>query len=121
MTKKYKTLYLIFRIISMLVVFGPLVAYIIMAFNDGSATEKFTLGSTVVICIILTVINVVAKQNIRSTIWILVLGVYFCLDDIQPLLICIATATIIDEFVLTPLYKSFKNKYTINKEIDKRL
>lgn len=39
----------------------------------------------------------------------------------MPLLLIVAVGTILDEFLLTPLHKHFKNKATINREIDKRL
>ena len=41
-------------------------------------------------------------------------------NNIIPLLIIVAALTVIDEFVLEPLYKRYREKYVINKEIDKR-
>ena len=60
------------------------------------------------------------KLHLRSAIWLLVLGVYICLQNIQTLLIMVAVCTILDEIVFTPLHKKYKNLYIINKEIDKR-
>ena len=119
-TKKYQRLAILFQALSILVLIAPLAYYTIYGFINGEVTEKLTLGVTFVVACILLVINVLFKYHIRSTIWILVLGIYFCIDSIMPLLLMVAIGTILDEFVLTPLYKSYKNKCTINKEIDKR-
>ena len=119
-TKKYQRLAILFQALSIIVLVAPLAYYTILGFINGETTEKLTLGITFVIAAILFIVNVLFKYHIRSTIWILVLGIYFCIDDILPLLFMVAIGTILDEFLLTPLYKSYKNKCTINREIDKR-
>ena len=119
-TKKYQRLSILFQCLSILVLVAPLAYYTILGFINGETTEKFTLGITFVIAAILFIVNVLFKYHIRSTIWILVLGIYFCMDNILPLLFMVAIGTILDEFILTPLHKSYKNKCTINREIDKR-
>ena len=119
-TKKYQRLSILFQCLSILVLVGPLAYYTILGFINGEVTEKFTLGVTFVIAAILFIVNVLFKYHIRSIIWILVLGIYFCISNILPLLLMVAIGTILDEFILTPLHKSCKNKFTINREIDKR-
>lgn len=119
-TKKYQRLSILFQCLSILVLVAPLAYYTILGFINGETTEKLTLGITFVIAAILFIVNVLFKYHIRSTIWILVLGIYFCIDNILPLLFMVAIGTILDEFILTPLHKSYKTKCTINREIDKR-
>lgn len=120
-TRKYKALSTLFLALSILLLVAPLAYYSIQGFIEGETTDKFTLGITFVIACILFVINVMFKFHIKSTIWILVLGVYFCLDNILPMIFMLAIGNILDEFVFTPLHKHFKNKAIINKEIDKRI
>ena len=120
-TRKYANLSLLFGSLSFLVLSAPLVYYAVLAFITGETTEKFTLGLCFVMAAIFLAINVIFKYHIRSTIWVVVLGIYFCLDDIQVLLIMVAVGTILDEFILTPLHKSYKQKAGINREIDKRI
>jgi hypothetical protein len=93
----------------------------VLAFINGETTEKFTLGITFVMAAIFLSINVIFKYHIRSTIWVVVLGIYCCLDNIQMLLIMVAVGTILDEFIFSPLHKSYKQKAGINREIDKRI
>ena len=121
MTDKYKKLYITSRILSVLMVITPIMIYTIIGFINGSIKSKLVLGMCLTIAIIFVIINVIAKHKIRSTIWIIMIGLYMVCDNIIPLLIIIATSTIIDEFILEPLYKKYKQKYEINKEIDKRI
>lgn len=121
-TKKYRTLSVIFGILSFLLTLGPIFYYIITGFIEADLTrEKVSLTCLVICALILSIVNVIMKYNIRSTIWLIVIGIYVCIDNIMPLLLMIAGGTILDEFIVSPLHKLFKTKYTINKEIDKRL
>lgn len=120
-TRKYANLSILFGCLSFLVLTAPIIYYAVLAFINGETTEKFTLGITFVMAAIFLAINVIFKYRIRSTIWVVVLGIYCCLDNIQMLLIMVAVGTILDEFILTPLHKSYKQKAGINREIDKRI
>ena len=120
MTKEYKKKVFWLQFFSFLTTILPVLIFVILGFINGSAGQKFTLGICALIAGILTLINLMFKYKIRSSIWILLIGIYVCVDNIIPLLIIIAISTIIDEFILEPLVKSYKAKYIINKEIDKR-
>lgn len=120
MTKKYKTKLNICRLLSFTLTVLPVIIYAIMGFMQGSTGEKASLGICVVLALIFVLINVMFKYHIRSTLWVLLIGIYVCIDNIIPLLLIMATTTIIDEFALVPLINKYKNKYLINKEIDLR-
>lgn len=122
MTKKYKKRAKILSILSLIVLFVPLIVYVVMAFASGDITvsKKVVLGFSLIFALVLTVINALTKFRIRSTIWIVLLGIYYCLNNILPLLLMIAVGTITDEFILSPLQKKYKRLYEINNEIDKR-
>ena len=119
-TKKAKNRYILFKSLSICLTFLPLIVYVIMAFVKGAPLEKFTMGCLVTIAVVFVTLNVIMKYNIRSTVWVLILGIYLCLDNITPLLIIMAVSTILDEFVISKLANKYKNQFTINKEIDKR-
>lgn len=122
MTKKYKKRAKILSILSFIVLFVPLIVYVVMAFASGDITvsKKVVLGFSLIFALVLTIINALTKFRIRSTIWIVLLGIYYCLNNILPLLLMIAVGTITDEFILSPLQKKNKRLYEINNEIDKR-
>ena len=120
MTKKYKIKLNICRLLSFTITVLPVIIYTIKGFMDGSIGEKVSLGICVILALMFMLINVMFKYHIRSTLWVLLIGIYVCIDNIIPLLIIMATTTIIDEFVLVPLINKYKNKYIINNEIDLR-
>ena len=120
MTKKYKIKLNICRLLSFTLTVLPVIIYTIMGFMDGTIGEKVSLGICVILALMFMLINVMFKYHIRSTLWVLLIGIYVCIDNIIPLLIIMAATTIIDEFVLVPLINKYKNKYIINKEIDLR-
>lgn len=120
MTKKYKIKLNICRLLSFTLTVLPVVIYTIMGFMYGTIGEKVSLGICVILALIFVLINIMFKYHIRSTLWVLLIGIYVCIDNIIPLLIIMAATTIIDEFVLVPLINKYKNKYIINKEIDLR-
>lgn len=119
-TKKYKRKANFCKFMSIFLVIVPLIIYSVLGFINGSIGEKTALGFTLITCLIFVCMNIVFKYHIRSTIWILLLGIQICLSNITSLLIIISTSTMLDEFVFSPLYKKYKNKYVINNEIDKR-
>ena len=123
MTHKYKRLSILTFLLSAICSLCPILIYVLKAFidNDVQEVNKYTLGIMCSVALVVTLINIVSKLHLRCIPWILLLGIYVCLKDITTLLVIMAITTIIDELILTPLHKSFKNKYTINKEIDKRL
>lgn len=120
-TTKYKILKNLFLALSIFCLSFPMTFYGIQAFIYGSKVEKFTLGAFCAVAIGMVVINFIMKIHLKSMVWLLLLGIYICLNNITTLLIMVAVCTIIEELVIHPLYKFFKSKYVINKEIDKRI
>ena len=123
MTNKYKKLSILTFLLSAMCSLCPILIYVLKAFIDKDVQEvnKYTLGIMCSVALVVTLINIVAKLHLRCIPWILLLGIYVCLKNITALLVIMAITTIIDELILTPLHKSFKNKYTINKEINNML
>lgn len=119
-TKKLKIIYIILSIISALLILTPIIVYSIKGLAEGSFTGRTTLTIMMMFTICLVIINVVKKYNLRSPLFLMLIGIYACLHNITTLLVIIAITTIIDELIIDPLRKSIKNKYIINKEIDKR-
>lgn len=121
-TIKLRRLTALFTIVSLLLNIAPLAFYTIKALIDADLThEKVALSMTVFIVLIMTIISIANKIVLKSRIWIIMLGIYICLDTILTPLIIIAVCQIIDELLIAPLKKSFKLRKNINKEMDKRL
>ena len=120
MTNKYKNIYKTFKLLSWAVTILPLVVYFIIAFSKAEIVHKLAIGSIVTIVLILTVINIIGKLQLRSPLFLLLIGIYVGLGQILTPLVITSCGVVLDEFIFTPLYKKYKQLYIINKEIDKR-
>ena len=121
MTKTCKCKMIITGILSFLCSFGPLIVFTIMGLAQGEGKEKIVLAMTMVGAIMIALIAAMKKIHLRSTTFILMIGLWVALDRLLPFILTIAICTIIDELILTPLYKRFKEDYHTNKQIDKRI
>ena len=120
-TKSFKIKAIIFTALSIILSIGPLVAYSILAFKSHAGnTEKCLLLSFISFGVILSVVCLINKYTPRCRIWLILIGLYICLENILGCILVIAITQILDEIVICPLAKSFRSKYRINKEIDKR-
>lgn len=121
-TAKYRLCFWIAAFLSLLLNVGPLVVYSVGALCSAELiTEKVALCMTVFVVLIMTVISMVNKVAMKSRLWIVLIGIYICLGDILTPLIVIASCQIADELIVAPLKGRFRNKYTINKELDLRI
>lgn len=122
-TKKVHLKYILFKAISIALTVMPLIVYVILGLISGDIHkgQKIFLGSTCIIALILSIINILMKHHLRSPMFLILLGLYYTIENALPLFIIVCVGVILDEFIFTPLTIKYKNKYTINKEIDERL
>ena len=120
MTNKYKNIYRTFKLLSWAVTILPLIVYFVIAFSKAEVVHKLAIGSMLTIVLILTVINVIGKLQLRSPLFLLLIGIYVGLGQILTPLVITSCGVVLDEFIFTPLYKKYKQLYVINREIDKR-
>lgn len=121
MTKKYKIGSIITKIISLLLMFGPALGFGIYSLCTSSAVyNKVALCMSLVVVLILSIVSIVNKHMYRSRVWIIILGIYFCIDSFMPCILTVALTQVIDEIIVTPIHKYFHDRYVINKEMDKR-
>lgn len=121
MTKHYFKLMVIFLILSAICLFGPITVFFLRAFIVGDTAQKLTLGVTFTIALILFIINLVMKSHLRSVIWVLLLGVFSVINHYLTIVIVFAITCFLEELIFSPLYRFYKSKVRINKEIDKRI
>lgn len=121
MTKHYLKLMIIFLVLSAICLFGPISVFFLRAFIVGDTAQKLTMGVTFTIALILFIVNLIMKSHLRSVIWVLLLGVFAVIDHYILIVIIFAVACFLEELVFGPLYRYYKNKMRINKEIDKRI
>lgn len=121
MTKKLRIKTRVLQALSILLNVGPLLYFTIASLiqSEGIGT-KLTLGCTVVVVLILSLVAWTNKLAMRSRLWILLIGFWVCLEYFMPALIAIAACQVLDELIICPLKQHYKQRLTINKEIDKR-
>lgn len=124
-TKNAKTKWIIFETLSVLVAVVPLLVFIVFAFCTGETQDKLVVSLTGIIGLAITALNVMLKWHLRCALWIVLFGVTYCFREQSDMVLALVGTmggiTALDEFVLSPLAKKFKNQFQINKEIDKRL
>lgn len=129
-TIKCKKLGILFTILSWLLCFGLavgfVIAYIAMNGNgngEDSATMKEKFGTIIygfgLSLIPMLVLAIVVKDKIRPTVWMLdvILANYLFGSWMMYIVFAI---WIVDQYVIGPLGKHYRQLYTINKEIDRR-
>ena len=119
-TIKYKRGYLITKSISIIMTIGPLLYYLIVGFSIAEPTKRVILSLSAISALFLMLINVIFKLRIRSVMFILLLGIHSCINNITNLILILAATTFLDEVLFVPMCNYCKSKYEINKEIDKR-
>lgn len=121
MTKKYQIIALILAAVSILANLGPLAFFIGSAYVQADVVhEKLAMTVSLAIALILSVVWLITRIQLRSRLWIVLIGLFVCLDYALAAIITIAICQIVDEIILCPLKKHYHNLYTINREIDKR-
>ena len=129
-TIKCKKLSIVFTILSWLLCFGLAVGFVIafVAMNgsgggENSATMEEKFGTIIygfgLSLIPMLVLAIVVKDKIRPTVWMIdiILANYLFGSWMMYIVFAI---WIIDQYVIGPLGKHYRQLYTINKEIDRR-
>lgn len=119
-TDNYRKKKTIFLVLSVLCIVGPLMFYFGRAFICGDAVQKFTLGITFTVALVLFVINRIMKSHFRSVIWVLVLGIFTVIQSYLTVILVVSITTFLEELIFYPLYRHYKAKTMVNKEIDRR-
>ncbi len=125
-TKSNRRWCIFFFSISVLLNVVPELVGCIYAFtNTGTQDRIAPLIVAIVAALILTVITWLAKIKIRSAGWVVFLGMYYVFCNIPKalafILLAIALCTIVDDIVITPLYKHFRFNWKTNGQMDKRI
>lgn len=121
MTKKLHTWLIVLIILSLLLNVGPIAAYCVIAFVEGTVlVEKVALSMTLFVVAILSVIAWANKLVLRSRLWILLAGLFFVLDAFAAPIIIIGVCQVLDELLVSPIKKRIKTRYIVNKEMDRR-
>lgn len=112
-----------FRFLDFIFLILPVLIYVIVALSDGGilSNAKVAVVGSVIIALILTIFNIVAQKRLRCPIWIILIGLMIAIKNILPLIVILAIASVLDDFVFTPAIQFYKTKLIANKVVDERL
>lgn len=119
-TKKFRAGKWIFWSLSFLCNWGFIIAFFIYGLVCGEATAQYSVAITGIVAIILGIISILFKRHWRTPLIIILGGLYFAVMKFSIVIITLAVCIVLDELIFTPLYLYFREKTSINKEIDKR-
>lgn len=120
-TKRYRAWYWVLTFLSWVLILGPLGSYVVYGFVTSEIFGKLSLGISVVAALALLAFGCIFKKHIKSTVFIVLLGIYVARREISLLLWLLIVCALVDEFIIVPLQKSVKKKYEINRQIDRRV
>ena len=122
-TKRLQLTGLLLTLLSICLTFGPLIVYTVLAFNNNNAStsDKITLMSMLSVGTILSLVCIVTKYTPRCRHWLILIGLYLCLDKFIGCVLVMAITQAVDELLVHPLAKHYRNIARINKEMDKRI
>lgn len=120
MTRHYHRMAIVSGLLSVLCNVVPMCYFIGRGMWLATPTQKVSIGFLALAALILGAVNLLMKIHPRSLFWLVLLGLYWVLGEILPVLTVMFITCFVDEIILTPMHKYSKSKYSINKEIDKR-
>lgn len=122
-TKRYLVLKNIFFVLLIALNIGPLLGTLIYSLSNGDfeAKTKVTLSVIFIFVLFITIVNLISKWHLRTPMWVIIFILMYLLANLKPILLIIGICTIVDELLVTPLYKHFKEKYKWNKNYDIRV
>jgi hypothetical protein len=105
--------------------FGPLCYYLPTAFAVAEPAARVTLSFMFILCVILSAIMLIVEAKTRtglakSMMWLLILGITWCLQEVAIFVQIMAITALVDELIVTRVASHYKAALIANKEIDRR-
>ena len=111
----------VFWALSFLSNFGLIVGFFIYGLCCGAKETQYTLALVGLVGIVIAGISTILKYHWRTPLIIVIGGLYFAINQFAYVLLAVAIAIVLDEMIFTPCYRHFREKASINKEIDRRI
>lgn len=121
-TKTVRYIAALLTLVSFVLCFGPAIWYVGSALlSDAAIVHKVALTFTCTISVIMSLICLIRKTAFKSSIWLMLIGLWLCLDNIMGMIIITAICQTLDELIVAPFAKYMREKAHISSEIDKRV
>ena len=116
----------IFGTLHIACLFGPIAYHVVHAYITGTVQSKISMSLTIIIAIILAgisaLVSITARAGLqRCVLWILMIGVVCCLNEIKTFIWIMSITSILDELVFVKLRDRYNAALISNKELDRRV
>lgn len=121
-TKLYKQGAILLTLISVLCSIGPAIGYVIYGLISAQlVTQKASIMLCAFLAVIGSLLCLISRVfTFRSRIWVILLALISIVDSYLTMILVFAITQVTDEMIFAPAARYFRQKYSINKEIDKR-
>ena len=111
-----------FSLLSLILTWAPIIIYVAMSYQSVTANvvDKITLTSLLTVGVIMSIVCLMNRYTLRCRTWLVLIGLWLCLDKILGCILVLAITQIVDELIVHPAANYYRNKLSINKEIDRR-
>lgn len=122
-TKELQLKYWITVCLDWAIMYLPIIIYIVIVVvgDEATPTGRVALAACVMVALILAFLNAMTKVKLRCPIWIILIGLYVAFSKmLLPLVIIMAVATVMDDFLFAPLITHYRQKLSASKVYDER-
>lgn len=121
-TKLYKRWAIFLTLLSVLCSIGPAIGYVIYGLISAQlVTQKASIMLCAFVAIIGSLLCLISRVfTFRSRIWVILLALISIVNSYLTMILVFAITQVMDEMIFAPAARYFRQKYSINKEIDKR-
>lgn len=120
-TKKMRLASIFLTLASILLSVGPLIVYLVLGYTEAQSTVgQITLTAMLGVSVILSLVCLINKYSPRCRMWLILIGLYLCLDNFIGCILILAITQCVDELIVSPMAKRYRELYRTNREIDKR-
>lgn len=121
-TELYKRGAIFLTLLSVLCSIGPAIGYVIYGLISAQlVTQKASIMLCAFLAIIGSLLCLISRVfTFRSRIWVILLALISIVNSYLTMILVFAITQVADEMIFAPAARYFRQKYSINKEIDKR-
>lgn len=120
-TKKMRLASIFLTLASILLSVGPLIVYLVLGYTEAqTSVGQITLTAMLGVSVILSLVCLINKYSPRCRMWLILIGLYMCLDNFIGCILVLAITQCVDELIVCPMAKRYRELYRTNREIDRR-
>ena len=117
---KHKKLYRFFSLLELLALGIPATVYTVKGYVQAETEKKMVLTLCIVAACILLLLSFIVKFDAKISAWVLSIGLFIATGSVLEYLLVMGIASIVSGIVIEPLAKHYKERWKIQREIERR-